>query len=1051
MVKRDLNRLTTALRDVCRERVLEEKWLLAPSRRVGFQWLDSVARSGQPLLNVRVKTLRQVVLDLAAGEMARKGLTFLGGVEGEVLVDRVFGRLRAAGGGYTTGLEPSPGLTRTLVQAIRDLRLAGLRSPNVKAGAFEVKRKGEEIRQLLLEFEKALESERVVDDAELLRMAAETLKSDPGALPKDTLVLVPEDLAEELRRLEKAFLEHIPQEQRMYLPVDEPGTHAEDEPCDRALLRWISRPAEAPAAGSDGTAVIFRAVGEANEVREVLRRCVEGGTPFDEVEILHTDGATYLPLIYETACRLTDDDTGESIPATFAEGIPARYGRPARALLGWLSWVRGGYLQSVLTRMVQDGLLRIEEAEREGLSFADLGGLLRSVPIGSGRGRYLSKIDGAINAVERNRASGVRVDEEGEEEGDEPSRLARRIQGLGAIRRLVLGLLSHAPERAVGQRDLLETARAFLERHARHTNRFDEYVRVRLSERIGELAACLGDEDVNGFDIWKWLTDLCLCTPVRGEGPRPGRLHVASVHGGGHSGRKHTFIVGLDDSRFPGAGLQDPLLLDGERIRVSDDLPTAGSRLAGTVQGFARLLARLRGKITLSYCCRSLEDDRDLFPSPMVLAAFRILSGNPEGDQDDLTRWLPDPASFAPDNLDRCLDLTESWVWWMCAGPGVEDPKTVIARSFPHLGRGFVAREARESDRFTEYDGHVPEAGLDLDPARPGGPVLSASALETMGSCPLEYFFRYGLGIRPPDEIRVDPRIWLEPAERGQLLHAAFRRFMSRLREQGLLPDVAEHGGILSEILEEEIDRWKDVKPAPNRNVIEREITELRQACRVFLQEEEEFCKQSRPFCFEASVGLLPEGKGTPLDTLEPVDLKLGGNRVVRVRGRIDRVDEVPNSDGTRYSLWDYKTGSSWKYRKDKAGKTGDPFRQGRLVQNALYLRLTEARLKETVSPDAAAVRFGYFFPTFREHGERVQWEATELEGGTRVMGFLCEMIASGAFPFTDDPDDARFSDYVDAFGEAGATAEATTRKTGNTENEALGPFRRLRGYEQEG
>ncbi len=44
MVEKDLNSLTTALRDVCRERVLEEKWLLAPSRRVGFQWLDSVVR-----------------------------------------------------------------------------------------------------------------------------------------------------------------------------------------------------------------------------------------------------------------------------------------------------------------------------------------------------------------------------------------------------------------------------------------------------------------------------------------------------------------------------------------------------------------------------------------------------------------------------------------------------------------------------------------------------------------------------------------------------------------------------------------------------------------------------------------------------------------------------------------------------------------------------------------------------------------------------------------------------------------------------------------------
>ncbi len=73
------------------------------------------------------------------------------------------------------------------------------------------------------------------------------LKSDPGALPKETLVLVPEDLAEDLRRLEKGLPGRIPQEQRMYLPVDEPGT-AEDEQSDRGLLGG-SRPAEAPAPG----------------------------------------------------------------------------------------------------------------------------------------------------------------------------------------------------------------------------------------------------------------------------------------------------------------------------------------------------------------------------------------------------------------------------------------------------------------------------------------------------------------------------------------------------------------------------------------------------------------------------------------------------------------------------------------------------------------------------------------------------------------------------------------------------------------------------------
>ena len=1024
MVERDLNRLTTALRDICRDRVLEEKWLLAPSLRVGFQWLDSVARSGQPVLNVRVKTFQQMVLELVATEMDRRGLAFLRGVRFEVLVDRLFERLRARGGGYTTGLAPSPGLTKTLTQAIRDLRLAGLKSHGLKTGAFEVARKGKEIKTLLEAYEKALEAERLADYAALLCLARERLEGNAGAIAEETLVLVPEDMTEDLCLLETAFLECIPEKQRINLPVDP--------------------------SGMPGTAGIFRAVGEVNEVREVLRSCVGQGLPLDEVEILHTDAATYVPLIYEIACRLTDDDTGEALPVTFAEGIPARYGRPARALLGWLSWIREGYPQSILTRMIQDGLLRIEEAEKGGLSFADLGGMLRSVPIGSGRERYLSKIDGAMNAAKRKMASGRLSDEEGEGAGDEAARLARRIRGLEAIRRVVRNLLLNTPETVGRQRELLEAAQVFLERNARHTNRFDEYARKKLSDEIQALAECIEKEDVEGLDIWKWLEEECLASPVRGERPQPGRFHVAPVHGGGHSGRKHTFIVGLDDSRFPGAGLQDPLLLDGERMRVSGDLPTAASRLVRTTQGFGRLLARLRGNVKLSYCCRSLTDDREMFPSPVVLAAFRVLAGNPQGDQDDLIRWLPEAASFAPSTLDLCLDLTESWVWWMCEGDGVLDPQDVIIRSFPHLGRGFVAREARASDRFTEYDGHVPEAGRDLDPTKPDGPVLSASALEMAGACPMEYFFRYVLGIRPPDEVRIDPRIWLDPAERGQLLHAVFRRFMRRLSEQDLVPDFRRDEKLLMETLDEELTWWRDSKPAPSRAAYERETLDLRQASRIFLREEEEFCRESRPFCFEASVGMQPEGQGTPLDTLAPVSVQLGGRATLRARGRIDRVDQVPGSGGKRYTVWDYKTGSSWRYRRERKGSLEDPFHSGRIVQSALYLQLAETRLRETVSPEAAVDRFGYFFPTTREHGERVEWTAAELAQGVGVLGSLCEMLAKGAFPFTDDPGDVTYSDYTDAFGDVHDAAAASSRKLDNPENEPLNPFRRLRGYDRE-
>ena len=58
------NGLTQSLAGLCRENLLGEKWLLAPSRRVGNQWIETVARCGQPLVHVRVFTLRSCALHL---------------------------------------------------------------------------------------------------------------------------------------------------------------------------------------------------------------------------------------------------------------------------------------------------------------------------------------------------------------------------------------------------------------------------------------------------------------------------------------------------------------------------------------------------------------------------------------------------------------------------------------------------------------------------------------------------------------------------------------------------------------------------------------------------------------------------------------------------------------------------------------------------------------------------------------------------------------------------------------------------------------------------
>ncbi len=1040
------NRLTTRLASLCEARPLDEKWLLAPSRRVGMQWLDTVARSGQPVLNFRVKTVRGFALELALPIMETEGVELLRGMRSEVLVDRVFGRLAAGAAAYLGALQPGPALTGTLARAIRDLRLAGLSSSVMDPSAFEVQAKGNEIKELLAEYERQLAETGRLDYAGAVRLAIDRLPADATVIPSSTAVVIPDYMLEELSGLSLQFWQAMPEANRIVVETDAPGMLREAERTNAALLSFIAAPAEAPEpARRDGTVEIFRAVGEVNEVREVLRRCVERGIPFDDVELLYTDSETYARLIYEVFCRLKPEEP-TLVPVTFYEGIPTSYSRPARALLGWLSWLAEDYSQPVLVHMVSDGLLDASElGHDDDFSFARLGALLRSVPIGGGRDRYLPALDRELSALRRRLDAAAQEGEAEDEEATPEERASRmeslewRIRGLGALRSLVEKMLPFASV-VGGQRAFLDGAVSLLDTLSRPVNEFDQYCLKRLRDDIAEMAECLDDGDIPGFVPESWLVGLARSTFVEGKGPRPGCLYAAPVRDGGHSGRGHTFIIGLDDSRFPGTGRQDPLLLDSERARISEALPTGAGRLALQLDDFARLLSRIRGSVTLGYCCRSLSDDREMFPSPVVLSAYRILHKR-DGDQIDLARWVGHPASFAPQSGERCIDTTEWWLSATCSGRA-DGLGEALASAYPNLGRGFKALAARGSDLFTEYDGNVPEAGADCNPACPDGPALSSSRLETLARCPLEYFLKYVLKVEPPEEYTIDPAAWLDPGQRGELLHSTFRRFMTLLTESGLLPDFERDLGLMQEVLGLEIDRWLERHQPPNAAVYQRERDELFLTAGIFLREEQAFCRDSRPAHFEVSIGLgVDEGCGTELDCALPAEIQLPGGLTIRMLGRIDRVDELPAEEGACFAVWDYKTGGIRSYDPT------DPFSRGRRVQSAVYIALANARLQQ-LNPGARAVRFGLFFPGVRAHGERMEWQAHELEAGADLIATLCRMIAAGCFPFTDDARDVTYSDYLAAYGDIASAVENTKRKLANPENVDLEPFRELREFQ---
>ena len=1039
MTRIRLNKMTSNLAAICQDSLLDEKWLIAPSLRIGFQWLDRITRSGIPAINVRIKTFPGVALELASPEMDRLGCSYLRGLQVDILIDRIFAKLKSKGEFYLTRLEQSPGLMQSISKTISDIRLSGLTGMKLTPQSFEVSAKGEEIKTILSEYEQTLNNEKLVDYADALKMAIQRIEEDPKFFTKERQFIAPMDMVEDLRGFEKSFWETIPRQNRQILEIDRPEQNQEGEINDLTLLRWFQNPKDAPSPKKDGTAAMFRAIGEVNEVREVLRRCMEKGLQFDEVEIIHTDYGTYVPLLYELGSLLNSEEDDDFLPISFAEGIPSRYSRPARALLGWVNWVKEDFPQATLVQMIQDGLLNIDKPLHDNISYTRIGAILRAVPIGRGQNRYINPIENYIQSLETKANNSLKDDEASEEYDQKRRNRLQRIEVLKILRTVIedFVLLS---QRGQSQKEILNNTSTFLDKYARSSNQLDEYSLRSYRRSISELASFLEDGEVIGLDVLDWLAALPDETKVGGLGPRPGCIYVSPIHVGGHSGRKNTFIIGMDDSRFPGTGMQDPLLLDQEREELSSQLTTSYGRLSKISKSFANLLSRLRGNVTLSYCCRSLKDDHEMFPNPILLSGYRILTGNKEGELEKLINWLSPPASFAPNTPDRCIDPTEWWLWRMCGKEKLKESEKLIADQFPHLGRGLKAREARESNHFTVYDGYVPYAVKDCDPTKTGGPLMSASRLEKIATCPMEYFFKYVLEIELPEEYTSDPNIWLDPLEKGALLHEVFRHFMTELHNTRKKPEFKRDIDLLEKILDGVLEIKKNEIPPPSEMVLEREIAELKLVTRIFLKGEEELYKESHPCYFEVALGMRQDGEPTLLDLPDPVEIKLPDGKRIYGRGQIDRIDEVVGSQKKLFDIWDYKTGSAWKY------KQGPPFWSGRCIQNAFYLALVQAHLKE-MHPEATINKFGYFFVSSREHGERISWSRKVLEEGKDVLALLCQMLANGCFPFTDKSVDVSYSDYILAFGEVEAVAKEAVNKLENMDNKMLEPFRKLRGY----
>ncbi len=977
----------------------ERKLVVCHSYGQGRELLRRLAVSGGGWIGFESTSPAKLALELTADALANDGLKVADAFDELALLDDAIDGTLGDAPARLRELAEGPGLRQAIAETVRALRLAGVGPDVLKKARLRDREKRDVLARILATYESAL-WKRFADMATVFRRARAMLEQGEFA-SLGRVYIVP---GHGRRGVSGAFLDELIRGGAVLLRGDpavglsQPRSRLQPsrapEPPTSWLLAYLHAPDRAPTPAEQHVVPeLFSAASVTDELREVLRRVMARGLQWDEVEIVATEPGAYGAALDSLARRL-------GIPVTYAVGLPFERTRPGRVVGAYIRWVKEDFPEDVIRALLERGDIKAPE-DVTTLSGATLGRRLRRMRIGRGRDRY----EAALAAAEHEVAMPIDPASDDAETQQKRREIERdALGGLAAVLRPVLAATPAVPDRLGVHAPLVDPAalaRGLLAllNLVPTADGVDAMAHTRLTERLKRLATTQLHATSLAAACAVLLSKLETRVPgPDASGPSPwsssgGRLHLTDVAHGGLTGRRETFVVGLDAGRFPGAGVQDALLTDEDRRTLGQGLeallPTTAERLEERRYALAEMLARLRGRVTLSYSAWDSVETRMLPPAAEMLQAFRLVTRDPLANYESLHNSLimASPIPRTDGVADGSLDGSDVWLGALSHNGILRSGENVVREVFLSLDRGLRAKDTRESrERLTTHHGGI-AARPSLDPRRNDELVVSASRLESLGACPRRYMLRYVLGIWPPDDPDMQPDRWLSPLDRGSLLHGVYERALSLAREQSCSVHEPDFERLILDVLDEDVARWQLAVPPPGRAVYDVEVDALREDALSFVLMVRGAAGEW--IALERSFGR----NGEP-----PVELKLPSG-TIRVTGAIDRVDRLP--DGGLVII-DYKTGSPYGY-----GKRFGRYNGGRRLQHVLYAAVAEQLFREKV------VRAEYHFPTVKGKNHPASYEIGDLSGGFEVVDRLLDLIARGHFFPTDDAGDCRFCDYA--------------------------------------
>ncbi len=825
--------------------------------------------------------------------------------------------------------------------------------------------------------------------------------------------------------------------------------------------------AEATDTAADGSFSFFSAAGEGRECVEIARRIqalAARDIGFDRMAILLRDPDAYLPLVEEALRRA-------GVPAFFTRGT-IRPHPAGRALLALLDCAVEGLSASRFAEYLSLGQVPAVDdagappevevpwvaAEGDQLVFKTLMPLPaagdpgtaaegRESPVGNssestaspvftgtahgtlhaprgwesllvdarvigGRERWRQRLRG-LEAELRLRIRGLAGEEQARED-----HLRAQIERLGYLERFalpVIDALDRLPSSAPWG-DWLEALEKLSSRALKEPEKvLTLLAELRPMDRVGPV----GLDEVRRV-LGERLSFLRLEPAER----RYCKVFVATIAEARGRSFEAIFLPGLAEGIFPRRTLEDPLLLDVYRRRLSAELSTQDLRVRRE-----RLLLRIaagaaRSQLIVSYPNLDVLQGRPRVPSFYALDLLRAAEGRiPElsrlearataGSQSLLGWPAPRRSETAIDDAEYDLSVLEPMLRHGALerrGVTPEGGKSNAVESGggrfllrnPHLDRSLRSRYLRwkKNSSLTPADGVV-----DPDPAtiealacyRLDQRSYSPTALQNYAACPYRFLLNTMHGLKLRDQaVRLEQ---LDPLTRGSLFHQVQFELFQELEQRRLLSFDAGEERAVTELLAGAVERvagsyYKDLAPAIER-VWRSEIDSLHTDLRGWIRSLIDSREPWRPANFELGFGLGPASATVSDQALDEAPMADGK----RLRGRVDLVEEHTERDLLRVT--DHKTGKSPKIARLVVGG-------GKTLQPVLYGLAMESLLGRQV----ASGRLSFCTRKGRYTSLEVPLDDDSRRAATVVLDEIDRALETGFLPAAPGEGECRWCDY---------------------------------------